>query len=177
MSIVAERLATEMGESLNTGLSLQASIRGIVGDPSLLISETLDILSEACGIFKAASEESLLLSIDLEYCSAARKKANNIINDISRIARKELGYSIKCTSRKGGHVYGSFVAPITPPKGITDHDDLAARIREIKPTPVFHEQPSLHDLSTMISTLIGIHGIDDVGQTCISALNEAKEVA
>ena len=33
------------------------------------------------------------------------KRVNNVINDISRISRELIGVSIRCASRKGGHLY------------------------------------------------------------------------
>jgi hypothetical protein len=58
----------------------------------------------------------------IDSVKARRKAVNNIINDISRICRAELGHTIRCTSRKGGHVYtASKVAP-TPLRTTTDKD-------------------------------------------------------
>ncbi len=57
-------------------------------------SEILEEIASTVGEFKRASK-------------FPDKVTNNIINDVSRICRETAGYSIVCTSRKGGHVYSA----------------------------------------------------------------------
>ena len=127
-------LATRCLDALSTGVSVQQEVRTIISahtrneDASLYIAEQMGKYREAADkIIDAAPEEQR---------KSLMKRVNNVVNDVSRICRDEMGISIKLKARKGGYVYKpeAWVPTVREPKPSDDEEKAALRrqIEELK---------------------------------------------
>lgn len=94
-------LSSNMKKALDSDAGVQSQVRDLLATSD----DALAVICEEIGVFKTEVEASLNGLKDTEAVQTYRKKANNIINDVSRICQKEAGVSIKCKSRKDGYVY------------------------------------------------------------------------
>ena len=86
---------------------MQEQIRDFItdklGDASFCPDAIACSVADVCTDFRAKIEPWLNTE---GACRKTRtKRVNNVINDISRISRELIGVSIRCASRKGGHLY------------------------------------------------------------------------
>lgn len=90
-------------EALRCGVSIQQSVRKVL---STMMPENASAhIAEEMGLFRQAADTIIDAAPVGPGQVAVRKRVNNVINDVSRICREEIGKSIKLKSRKGGYVY------------------------------------------------------------------------
>ena len=105
-------------EATTSGATFQSRLRIEIGTSKAAGVEH-DKIAEACAelttAYRNRAQRDILSRIeDAEELVITRKKVNNICNDVSRICRELLGYSIICTVRaKGVFLYSSKEAPKT----------------------------------------------------------------
>jgi hypothetical protein len=171
MTVLSEKAL----EAFKKGGSFSKYMTEIMNDDSDDTDNLLSYLTQTCAEFKADSEKWLESFEDPSEVKIYRKKANNILNDISRTCRKELGYTIKCTSRKGGYVYAATEVPPVSPKTMYSVADTIVSITPDYTEALSGKDVTLSSLDADISTLIVRHGLEVVAQVCITALKEAEE--
>ena len=103
-------IASAAMDAMRGGSNLQLTVRHFITDHSDVegVLWTGDQIARQVTEFRKEAER-FLKSCDDSDQDTERKRMNNIINDVSRICRKELGQSIVCTSRKTG-TYGARAA-------------------------------------------------------------------
>jgi hypothetical protein len=90
-------------EALRCGVSIQQSVRKVL---SIMHEDNAaDHIAEEMGLFRQAADTIIDAAPAGSEQVAVRKRVNNVINDVSRICREEIGKSIKLKARKGGYVY------------------------------------------------------------------------
>ena len=162
MSFISEAMDTWLA-----GGSFQKELLKRLCTDHCVPEEAAEMLAVAVGEFKTKTEEWIRLN---SYeVKSDRKRANNIINDISRTCRKELGYTIKLKSRKDGYVYESSLAE-TKPK-LHKGTDIAKHIIDdsLLPDP---SKPNnlMEELKYTLQKCIEAYGIDETGQVCVAVL-------
>ena len=63
---------------------------------------------------------------DEDNVQMRRKVVNNVVNDVSRLSRQELGFTIKCVSRKPSYIYEA--TPWEAP--VVGHDEVVGATEE-----------------------------------------------
>jgi hypothetical protein len=120
-------------EALTSGASVQAEVRDILAKTDE--TTALVIISTQLAQFRTDVEHIVNSSDDP---SSVRKKANNIVNDVSRICREVTGKSIVCTSRKGGNYV--YEAKTPTPRATPSPARIVPPVE-----PVYNKQVSLSD--------------------------------
>lgn len=149
-------LTNSMVNSFNTGTTLQSTVRDFIQTTvheGYSGKDAADSVASSVTDFRESIEPTILASTDQK---GMRKKRDNVINDVSRICRELLGYSIVCTSRKEG----IYEAQVPAPRKTT------AYISPASPSPAdvctrIHFDPSKHavvprtvrDFENSVSTL------------------------
>lgn len=109
-------LSTNLSDYLEGGVYVQRTIRKMwerMGQDDFLY----EVCEEVESFRDSAEKEALLMvesGLDQENVAAYRKKANNVVNDVSRQCRDLCGYSIKATGRGLGNY--NYKAHASPPK-------------------------------------------------------------
>ena len=145
---------SDLGEiaisALRTGNSLQSEVRNAIKDGSL--STAQKIIITAVEELKSWSEAEIEEKGDVSL----RKQTNNLINDISRICRESIGYSLRCKAKKPQHKYvmepynapekGPKPAPKVKPETTADtitnmeiEDEAIAHLVKMRPVSVMAE--------------------------------------
>jgi hypothetical protein len=174
MSNINEIVSNAM-DSLKTGNRMQTSIREMLRDTTVLKITRADMTARACEEFRLQAENWVLEHDKSEHADL-RKKANNIVNDISRICRKEVGHTIKCKKRKPVYVYEAEVvtpkepAPSSPPPAptvdVTDEEKEALRV-ELKRLKGFLESPE-----AALQYCVDVFGLEETGKAAVEVLVE-----
>jgi hypothetical protein len=81
-------------------------------------------IAEEISAFRNDAAE-LLERVDDADRSAVQKRVNNVINDVARICREEIGQTVKMVSRKDGYVYRA-IEWDPPPKEEAEADTSSA---------------------------------------------------
>ena len=107
-------------DALQAGHGFQTEIRSFIKDKSEMgctDSHVADDVAHEMSTFRDAAQHFIDNAVDAEDLVARRKATNNICNDVSRICRNELGYTIKCIQKKPDYVYSAteWLAPVHSP--------------------------------------------------------------
>jgi hypothetical protein len=144
MSTSAENVVKSMVEGFMTGTKFQSKIRQFITASS---EETYEnIATDIAAIVTSYREKvDIILAEDTDPSDlkSAIKKRDNIINDVSRLCKEILGYSIVCVSRKNGEYKAiPYVPTVKPARAITS----APNPFEAAPLPCdkVHFDPMLH---------------------------------
>jgi len=133
--VLIDEIVASMTRSVEAGASVQSTVRTMHSQGA-----SVDEVAEGITAFRRRIEVEWLREQSDQ--AAARKRINNVINDVSRLARDLWGKSIVCSSRKE-HTYVA-VEPSeraekprstpTPTEGTTPAEDAAAKaeIRALK---------------------------------------------
>jgi len=110
-----------MVEGFMTGTKFQSKIRQFIAASS---EETYEnIATDIAAIVTSYREKvDIILAEDTDPSDlkSAIKKRDNIINDVSRLCKELLGYSIVCVSRKNGEYKAiPYVPTVKPARAIT----------------------------------------------------------
>jgi len=121
MSTSAENVVKSMVEGFMTGTKFQSKIRQFIAASS---EETYEnIATDIAAIVTSYREKvDIILAEDTDPSDlkSAIKKRDNIINDVSRLCKELLGYSIVCVSRKNGEYKAiPYVPTVKPARAIT----------------------------------------------------------
>lgn len=112
-----EVIVKSMIDAAMAGTSFQSAIRQFINDSisSCTHEFVAGRIAEICAAFKKESKEKETLIYNKEDQELFRKRVNNIINDVSRICRDLLGYTIVNKKRKGGeYAYAAVVCTPIP---------------------------------------------------------------
>lgn len=142
-SLAQEAMTTKMEEALNTGATVQSGIRLFIRqhrDEDVQPVSIATAIAEVVGDFKTNSERHIIFAAPLEEQVTLRKKANNIINDVSRICRDTLGYCIVNHKRSGGE-YSYKAIPAGPVAEKPKKSILTAKSSECRAE---HFDPARH---------------------------------
>lgn len=90
-----------MLNSLRYGSSVQKEVREFFEGEDGKLEDIASAVARVCADFKRDSELEISI-LSIEDKKDYRKRTNNIINDVSRICREMLGYSIVNTKRSKG---------------------------------------------------------------------------
>lgn len=165
-------IATEAMSSLKSGCKVQSVVRDFIKENHALPSRgTADLIADQVAEFKSESETYISNEVETERQQDVRKQVNNIINDISRICREALGYSIKCKSRKGGYVYESYEhTPWTAAPSET-YEDIATPAKTRAEIDLEALREMIHDRpKEMLQILIDMHGKETIGRELVTLL-------
>ena len=101
-----------------------------------------------------------------------RKVVNNTCNDVARICRKNLGYTIKCVNRKE-HLYEAQIVEekVEEPEEVVEEDVVDGEIPMDDPAPVYE---LTGNLETDLKTLIHMHGWESVGNMTAKLIKEME---
>ena len=198
-------LTNSMVNSFNTGATLQSTVRDFIQTTvrdGYSGKDAADRVAASVTDFRESIEPSILASTDQK---GMRKKRDNVINDVSRICRELLGYSIVCTSRKEG-IYEAQVpaprkvaaSPATPspadvcsrmhfdntkhiviPRSISDFEVLTNALREEKSIPastvVLDTEVSCKGILEVL-VRTSSHSLKDFGMAVMELVKEGKGV-
>jgi len=134
-------------EALKAGSGFQSEIRGfinhLVDDGGYGNESAAVAVANEVSTFRDLAQA--WIDTDPSEKKARTKQTNNICNDVSRITRGMLGYTIKCTQKKPWYVYTatewtkpersttSLTAPVSAASvADTEIDDLKAEIETLK---------------------------------------------
>jgi len=120
MSITASNVVASMVEGFMTGTKFQSKIRQYIDYNREETKE--DVVNAISNIVTSYREkvDAVLMDTDPSELKSAIKKRDNIINDVSRLCRELLGYSIVCVSRKKGEYKAiPYVPTVRPTRAIT----------------------------------------------------------
>ena len=126
------------------GGKVQTAVRDYLADPEMTMDGRLSAICSEVEAFKTWAEDH-----HIDNDPEKRKAVNNIINDISRICRKQEGVSIVCTQRKGGYVYEA--KTVTPKTSISPVFGRATG--EVTTFTEFIEQNPYTSLRIVLDTL------------------------
>ena len=104
---------TTARQAVESGANIQSEVRKVIDTQSE--REAINTICEGVAEFKEWAEDHFVSAAGIDHVNDRRKQVNNVINDISRICRKDLDVSIRCVSRKGGYVYKA-ATPTARPK-------------------------------------------------------------
>ena len=163
--------------ALCTGVAFQTTIRAYLDTtPFTSSGAKAEYLALICESFKTRSEKLVLSADTPEEGKLLRKKANNVVNDISRISRAETGHTIKCVSRKDGYKYKAteiMVKPIRVRGAIAEATSMMDKLIKANPwDELFANQPK-----ELLKMLVQKHGGDKIGSLVVEVLKETPEVA
>ena len=146
-----------MINSLVHGSSVQKEVRGFFSAHNGELNEVLGSrIAAVCKAFKTEAESELDCAASAQDIKEFRKRTNNIINDVSRICREMIGYSIVNTKRTKGVYEYEAVEWI---KAAKEEPDLATYTHIPDPVgcvrshfdPAIHcVKPDVNDVSTFI---------------------------
>ena len=154
--------------------TLQSEIRTCISDAigRGTPSDALFTICEEMGAFRNTIENSMIsCEADEDVRKSLRKQANNIINDVSRICRESLGYSIVCKAKKPSYAYKSkSYIPKTPKSPLPTTMTLDPAIEVLKELAGTNEYEKAfneakewsHDLNRVIVTMVARNGLEDV---------------
>ena len=185
MSTISE-LVISATDAVVHGARFQTHIR-----EALEMGATASDLAEFTTKFK----RSIDAWVKVENTQVRRKKVNNIINDVARICREELGETIVCVSKKPDYVYETRPIKERVPSvgiteafdkifGITPHptDALEARIKELeselKVVQAFHGDMMAKltaSPESAIDFLRGHHSLEEIGRAVVVAMKAKEE--
>ena len=94
MSIRSELIDAAV-DAVHSSGKVQSIVRDFLNDCTDK-EYALEIIAESVGTFRKDME------VWIDNDTDKRKRVNNVINDVSRICREAVGYSIQCKTRKGG---------------------------------------------------------------------------
>lgn len=186
MSEATSSLSSKCLESLRNGVSIQQEVRKILN--TMDEDSAGKHIAEEMGKYRDAADSIISAAPESER-KAVQKRANNVINDVSRICREEIKRSIKLVSRKGGYVYRA--APWEPtPKSVvvaTSGEDSAevkrlkeevAKLKrelEMKEAIVKAYRRTLEDPEDCISEMIDRGATpDDIGHAVVKVMRRVK---
>lgn len=118
-AIPIEDLLDGMHEAAKGGRTVQSRVRDLIASriPSEPAEDIANCIASAIGVFKTSQEGDIVASFSKEERGPARKVTNNIINDVSRIVREVLGYSIVNKKRTKGVYDYEAVWHVPTPRG------------------------------------------------------------
>ena len=165
-------------DSAVNGSSLQSSIREIFESEDYPLEVAIEVVQG----FKNRTE-NLIRDDEIVDGKSFRKTVNNIINDISRMARKYTGHSIVCTQKKPTYVYEAreWTQPTPSPSAIVVSTPMVSTPVEIFPTEQQKEniiiQACKDDPDLVLATLFNHHDHEKLGNLFLIELKKAKSRA
>jgi hypothetical protein len=193
MSTINEIVDNAMN-ALESGSKIQTSVRGFLEDSPLEPYSKSQIVAQAMSEFRTRAEDWINSQPD-EFLKENRKKANNIVNDVSRICRNSVGYSIKCSKRAPDYEYtvepwfkptpavsnnSSSVTPSvthTPAMDIvmTGVGDFTIEEIERMHTQILDWEDAFNIPMKMLNRLINHHGREAIGKAAAAAMGFTEE--
>lgn len=172
-----EELVLGMTQATISKSSLQSKIREFIQDAITDYEATSQAVANAVTMYRRGIQtwiEEGKAEGPLEFKSR-NKAVNNIINDTSRLTRDLLGYTVKCTSRKGGHTYEAFEYT-SPPKSVTSPTPIISSSSTPKSTEfqIYEDMLKLHP-NVVLKDLIGAHGYEKIGEMIVPILKKSME--
>lgn len=146
-------LYNSMTEAFTNGRTVQTAVREFINDNRHNTPETAELIAETISQWRQTNN-NIIESDD------HRKVINNIINDVSRICKKEISYKIVCKSRKE-HVY--VAEPVEAKEPVIETETAPTEI------PFEVELP----LEVILAQLMDKHGDEAVG-SAVAALLKAR---
>ena len=179
--ITYTEFVASMTDAYTKGASLQGTVKRYIKEneakfPNEIAAEIATVVTEYRVQVDAMIHEDGLIGAEFK---AAVKKRDNIINDVSRICRETLGYSIVCTSRKNGtYAEKPWTATVREPKAKPEADAKC-------PMPHLHhgvhvEYPrtdkDLSDILTFSKDRYGYDGADRVIYLPSGAIPQPEDI-
>ena len=166
-------LVKAMAEAGVSKGTLQSSIRTFITEADDFDGVVAGEIAKALSIYRTKAEKWIHAEDDLGTISMRRKITNNICNDVSRISRELLGHTIKCTSRKDGHVYTS--SPYLPPAKTTPKTGgvrigLEEEIKYLRDQIEKLKNMTCDAPQKVCEELVLIHGREKAGQIMVDVL-------
>lgn len=195
MSTINEIVDSAMN-ALESGSKIQTSVRGFLEDSRLEPYDKSLIVAQAMSEFRTRAEDWINSQPD-EFLKENRKKANNIVNDVSRICRNSVGYSIKCSKRAPDYEYtaepwfkptpavsnnsSSVTSSVTitnttgTDKVMTGVGDFTIEEIELMHTQILDWEDSFNIPMKMLNRLINHHGREAIGKATAAAMGFTEE--
>jgi hypothetical protein len=118
MNAQIDQMAKAGSQAVRTGTKFQGDIRWYIADElehgqtddkiATDIADVVTLLRSDLNEWLAEPEKGT------DEYKLRQKQFNNVINDVSRLCKKALGHSIKCTQRSPVHFYEAAPVPFTP---------------------------------------------------------------
>lgn len=182
MSVTLKRVREAMDLSVECSSGFQSIVRDYIErrQATCLTGEIARDIADLVSEFKSHHKEhakTLWPDQKDPGFSSYNKAVNNIINDISRICREELGFSIVCTSRKSSIYQAMTPKPRKPSVKVTGAPAVEKHLRELSETEsvdavikMIRERPT-----NVLTALINHHGWETVGKLVVPLMQKAKE--
>jgi hypothetical protein len=181
MNAQIDQMAKAGSQAVRTGTKFQGDIRGYIADElehgqtdgkiATDIADVVTLLRSDLNEWLAEPEKGT------DEYKLRQKQFNNVINDVSRLCKKALGHSIKCTQRSPVHFYEA--APVVPPT-------LVAAEPEPWEEPIAHAAAATVDAwaevsgwmkncpEAVIERLCEHHPLDDIARLVLDKMKEKK---
>ena len=165
----------ELSTACQNSLTERGKVQGMVRDILAHRSDSLDIIATEMGLFRDVAQTKLDdIKHDKEAYSKALKEVNNVINDVSRICREEVGKSIVLKSRKGGYVYHA-VDPNPRVPAPTMHPDVIALNIDVE-FPSVYKQAQTFAKQFPVPVMAAMFKEHGTGENFAEILKDAKQV-
>jgi hypothetical protein len=184
-------LTAEAKTAIRVKSSLQSSIRGFINldkENSVDPKKTADCIARVCSAVREELQDWIFEEGEEESANR-RKTVNNQLNDVSRICRNELYYSIKCKKRSGGYVYEAeeWSPPVkTSYKVVRGEDEIASAESLLVSSSIGTHIPTWNvdalgadvykeDPRKVIETLRKHHSMEDITRWVLDMVREEEK--
>jgi hypothetical protein len=161
-------LAHDALEAFDKGALLQSKVRKFIETTlphSTSPSEIASLIAEEMGVFRGLLQTQIDEEDDPKTRTSMIRRANNIVGDVSRITREEIGLTIKLKSRKGGFVYTAREptprTPKTPKPKLVPHNVVERLVNLINLYP-----------QEILGSIMSIHGDEMAGEMVADLLRK-----